>query len=203
MIFLISQSDIWVSALLFGPVETGYYVAASRLVFLTTFFAVLLNGLFTPRLSRLAVAEDLQPFEDMLRAVSALNAMTGLAVAILLAIFAKHIIYLIFGGGFEDSTVLLRILLFGQVGSLIVGPVGYALVVLNRSQALFVAALFGLAASIGSLAFFSIGGISQVEIAMSFALGNIVFQLAMFTSLNGAGVSALPSTRKLRGLISD
>lgn len=201
VIFLVSQSDIWISASVFSAEETGYYAAAARLILLTTFVASLVNGLFTPKLSRLARVDDLQSFEEMLRAMAFVNALSGFIVIVPLMLHAELVIYVIYGEGFESAGPLLRILLLGQIASVLVGPAGYALIVLNQGKVLIFSGMVGLVTSLGSLAIFSFWRLSQVELALSFAFGNITLQFAMFCVLKRSGVSALPSKKKVWGLI--
>ncbi len=201
MLFLASQSDIWISAYMFGATKTGYYAAAARVVFLATFMASLVNGLFTPKLAKLANGDDLLQFEDTLRAMSFINLLVGVIVIFFLMIFAEPIIYVIFGEGFGSSAMLLRILLFGQVASILVGPVGYALIVLHYGKMLSFCVATGLLIGLGAVSIFSIWGLTQEKLAFSFALGNITVQLAMFLVLKRQGVSALPSANKVRELI--
>lgn len=201
IIFLVSQSDIWISAIMFGAADTGFYAAASRIVFLTTFMASLINGLFTPKLSLLAASERMESFEEMLRAISLLNAISGFIVIIPLMSFAESVVTGVFGDGFERSGVLLRILLFGQIASVLVGPVGYALVILGQSRALLIAAMVGLITGLGLVLIFSIWGLNDVKLAFCFAVANIALQVTMFLSLKRSGVSALPSFRKIREAI--
>lgn len=199
--FLVSQSDIWISASVFGAAETGRYAAASRLVLLVTFVASLANGFFTPQLSILAENDDMGPFENMLRAVAFFNAFFGFIVVLVLFTFAEPIILLIFGEGFERSGVLLRILLLGQVASVLVGPVGYALIILHQGKTLLIGTMIGLVTGLGLVVFFAIWGLSQVELALSYAVGNVTLQLAMYLALKRLGVSALPSVTNVKETI--
>lgn len=201
LIFLVSQSDIWISAGMFGAAETGHYAAAARLILLTTFVAGLVNGIFSPKLAQLAKANNLIAFEDLLRAMSFINLLSGLIVYLLLLIFSADIIQLFFGKGFESSILLLRILLLGQVASIFVGPVTCALVVLQQARAILRSAVVGLVTGIGSVLIFSVWGLSQVELACSYALCNATFQFAMFLTLKRQGISALPAISKIRSAI--
>ena len=198
VMFLISQSDVWISASLFGASQTGYYAAASRLVIMTTFIASLVNGVFTPKLARFSKQGDLRRFQSLLRAASLINFLFGALAAAILVAFAPTIIQLVFGAGFESSVEILQVLILGQVASILVGPVGYALIILHEEKRLLEASLLGLLTSWGTVLVFSTGGVQPGELAASFGLGNAVFQFAMFVALKRVGFSALPSVRKFR-----
>ena len=197
IMFLISQSDVWISAGVFGANQTGHYVAASKLVLMTTFIASLVNGVLTPKLARLAKQGDSRRFESLLRAASLVNFLFGALLATVLVAFAAIIIEMVFGPGFEGSVEILQILILGQIASILVGPVGYALIILHQEKKLLNASMVGLVTCWGAVLILSLDGLHPKELAASFGLGNAAFQIAMFVALKRTGFSALPSVRKL------
>ena len=199
LLFLTSQSDIWISAYVFGPEKTGEYAAAAKVVLLVTFFASMINGWSIPDLARFKLEKDHTQFEMTLRASSFLNFLIGIFVTSLFYIFSEVLLTMIFGAGYTDAASILRILLLGQFVSVLVGPAGYGLVILDMARRTVLCSAIGFSVSVTiAMVFWAGGDFSILKLAIAYSVGNAVFQLLLFVAIRHLGISTLPSYRAFR-----
>ena len=144
---VLTQADIVAVSVFMGPAQAGVYTAAARVAQATGVALVAVNFVLAPRVARLFFAGKKDRLQREVS--SAANWSTLLmAAACAVVIPASPLILSLFGANFGGAADALRILMFGQLISAVIGPVGVALQMTGKQgqamRALGVAALLDL-----------------------------------------------------------
>lgn len=119
--------------LLGSSADVGVYFLALRV---TTFCSIILlaaNAIFAPYISQLDAAAETSKLQALYRQVA--QAVLGLSLVIGALVFlGGGILSRVAGTGFEEAVPITRVLLLGQLASLIAGPAGLTLTMTGRSH---------------------------------------------------------------------
>ncbi len=123
---VIDQAGVIVVGMAIGAGPSGLFAAASRLALVASFALIAINAVAAPVISRLHVTrqqDSLRHFTQNAARASALLSLVGGGVLFVWAVPALEL----FGSGFSQGAVTLRILLVGQLIHSSTGPVGILL----------------------------------------------------------------------------
>lgn len=172
--FLI-RSDILFLGSLRSASETGIYSAASRTAALVAFVLTAVSGVIAPIIGSRYAAGQMRELEQALRrVVLGTTAISLVVVATEMALAGP--ILSVFGPGFSQGAVALRILAAGQIFNAATGPVGLVLALAGHqnTMALISAASAGLAAIGYILAIPLLGGTgAAIVMAVAVAISNV------------------------------
>lgn len=116
--------DVVVVGSFVGPEEAGIYNVAARTAALVGSALWAVNAVVGPAISRLYYGERIDELRSLARQAALLVFWPTLAIGLVVAIAATPILGL-FGTGFSEGAVVLRILVVGQILNAATGAVGY------------------------------------------------------------------------------
>ncbi|WP_158590788.1 polysaccharide biosynthesis C-terminal domain-containing protein [Salinisphaera sp. LB1] len=122
-----TQTDVLMLAGIHGAASAGVYRAASRGAELVAFSLVVINMAIQPTISHLYTAGETQRLQRVLTAAARGALAMALPLALVLALFGKTILRLVFGDEFESGALCLAILCGAQVINAGAGPVALIL----------------------------------------------------------------------------
>jgi O-antigen/teichoic acid export membrane protein len=140
---LINQSDLLVLGILESSADVGVYAAGAKTAFLVSFVLTAVSAVLAPVFVRHHAAGDVAALRDAMRSGIRLLLWPSLAIAAVLFAWPELVLGA-FGGGFEEASTVVRVLVIGQLVNAITGPAGY-LLLLTGSQAT-VARVYGFSA---------------------------------------------------------
>ena len=166
--FGLTQVDILIVGYLLGDAAVGGYAAAARCAVYLTLFLVAVQRTVAPLISEHYARRDREDTQRILDVIAAAGGVPGLAAGILVFVFAEPVMRL-FGEGFGEAAVLLRILAVGQVVNCLTGASGVTMNMTGHHRAALVIQLsflvFGVAGTIVAAKYFGIAGVACVTAA--------------------------------------
>lgn len=122
-----SQSTKIVLGFLAQPGLVGFFEVASRMALLVAFTMSAVNVVMAPNISRLFNSGEHDKLQEAVTWSARAMLLTALPVALVLLIFGKNLIALLYGTEFAQANKALWILVIGQLASVVAGSVGYLL----------------------------------------------------------------------------
>lgn len=132
---IFQQAMNWVPVFVLGYLasdsEVGLFEMAKRAAQLTAFFLIATNSVLGPRISTLYSKGELAAIGPICQKV------TGLVVLLSLPVFLAYFLFPgalmgLFGNGFTEGRQLLVVLTIGQLVNVVMGPVGFILMMTGR-----------------------------------------------------------------------
>lgn len=120
LVMMIMQADVWLMGYYLGKDQVGVYNVASRF---TQPLAMVLGAVNTALWPRAAAASDREAVVAMMRKTFRLS-MAAALVAVLYAVCVPPAIPMLFGGGYEHSVMLGRLLCLRYAIALLISPLG-------------------------------------------------------------------------------
>jgi O-antigen/teichoic acid export membrane protein len=105
-----SSVEIWIAGLVLLPSATSMFGAAQRLSMLVVLPMTAMQVVFSPMVSRLAVADDRADLERVLRTGATIATAVTVVMALPLLLAPGAVLRLVFGAGFADAVVPLLLL---------------------------------------------------------------------------------------------
>jgi O-antigen/teichoic acid export membrane protein len=127
MSFINTQTDILMLASISGSESAGIYQAAVRSAEFVAFSLIIVNMAIQPTLSRLYASGDLERLQRVITASARATLLFAFPVALVMVVFAKPIMVMVFGQEFETGAICLIILSSAQVINAAMGSVGQIL----------------------------------------------------------------------------
>jgi O-antigen/teichoic acid export membrane protein len=127
MSFINTQTDILMLASISGSESAGIYQAAVRSAEFVAFSLIIVNVAIQPTLSRLYASGDLERLQRVITASARVALLLALPVALVMVVFAKPIMVMVFGQEFKAGANCLIILSSAQVINAAMGSVGQIL----------------------------------------------------------------------------
>ncbi|MBN1567880.1 MAG: polysaccharide biosynthesis C-terminal domain-containing protein [Acidobacteria bacterium] len=161
--------------------QVAVYHVAARTATLVTFLVVATNTVIAPEFARLHALKDIRGLERVAKRSSALVTFGSLPAVLFLMIFSENVMRF-FGDEFASGSLVLRILVLGQLANALAGCVGMVLTMTSKER-------LAMVVSIGSLIITAILWLAFIPTsgASGAALGSV---LGMFIG-NTAGMVAV------------
>ena len=122
-----TQTDVLMLAAMQGAEAAGIYQAAARGAELVAFSLVVVNMAIQPTISRLYAAGEMQKLQRVITTAARVTVALALPAALMLSLFGRPILGLVFGNEFERGALCLAILCGAQVINAGAGSVGQIL----------------------------------------------------------------------------
>jgi O-antigen/teichoic acid export membrane protein len=120
---LLGRSDLLMLGMLADTTAIGVYAVASRVTDLVAFALAAINVMFAPSIATLHARGDRAALQAMVTTTAWWAALSAVVVGLPLFVLAGTVLSL-FGDAFTSGTVVLRILLMGQIINAAAGSVG-------------------------------------------------------------------------------
>lgn len=141
----------WTDIIVLGMYEdsssVGIYAIAVNVSGLISFFLIAANSVVAPKFAALHYQGKTDELETLARKCTFGLAAVGVPAALLLGLLAVSTLNL-FGPGFADGALALRILLIGQIINVVVGPVGCILIMTGGERVVRNNAFLAVAANV-------------------------------------------------------
>jgi O-antigen/teichoic acid export membrane protein len=121
----IGQTGILILGIFRNDAEVGYYDAAVKIAMLTTFVLSAVNTMAAPKFSELFHSGEMGDLFYVAQKSSKLIFWTTVPILIILIVFGKPIICLLFGPGFKEAYGAMLLLVAGQFINSVSGSTGY------------------------------------------------------------------------------
>jgi O-antigen/teichoic acid export membrane protein len=141
---LLSRSDLLLLGVLTDTTSVGVYAVAARIADLVGFALTAVNVIFAPQIAALHARGDHAALQAAVTTTSWWVTLSALVIALPLFVMAEMVLSL-FGAAFTSGTVVLRILLVGQIVNAAAGSVGWMLTMTGHERQ--AAAVLGVAAA--------------------------------------------------------
>jgi O-antigen/teichoic acid export membrane protein len=125
MTFLIGQTGILMLGMFRSEAEVGYYAVAVRMATLTTFVLGAVNSMAAPKFSELFHGEKMNELFYVARKSAKLIFWTTTPILIVLVLFGKPILGILFGPDFTAAYGAMVLLVAGQFINSVSGSTGY------------------------------------------------------------------------------
>ncbi len=119
-----TQTDVLMLAAMQGTESAGIYGAAARGAELVAFSLVVVNMAIQPTISRCYAAGEMQRLQRVITTAARVTVALALPAALILSLFGRPILGLVFGNEFERGALCLAILCGAQVVNAGAGSVG-------------------------------------------------------------------------------
>lgn len=188
-----SQTDIIMLGILTSGEDVGIYRVAVQGATLVTFGFTVLNMVIGPQISRLYCAGDMIRLQRMVTLSARLGLFTALPIAVVLVVFGKPILGVVFGDDYVGAHMALAILCIGQVVSAGMGSVASLLVLTGNesetTKGFLAAAITNVIMNLVLVPFFGIEG-AALSSAISIAALNILLARKVYAqlSINSAAI---------------
>jgi O-antigen/teichoic acid export membrane protein len=145
---LLSRSDLLMLGMLADTTSVGIYAVASRVTDLVAFALTAINVIFAPNIAALHARGDHAALQAMVTTTAWWAALSALVIGLPLFVLAGTVLSL-FGDAFTSGTVVLRILLVGQIVNVAAGSVGPMLTMTGHERQAAIVLGVAAAAQIG------------------------------------------------------
>ncbi len=148
---IFQQAMNWVPVLVLGYLATdsdvGLFEMAKRAAQLTAFFLIATNSVLGPRISTLYSKGEIHAIGPICQKVTGLVVLLSMPVFLAYFFFPSALMSL-FGNGFTEGRHLLVVLTIGQLVNVVMGPVGFILMMTGRERKMrnIIAMSFGILA---------------------------------------------------------
>lgn len=124
MTFLIGQTGVLIIGIFKPEAEVGYYSISVRLATLTAFFLSSVNSIAAPKFSELFHNNKMDDLFRIAQKSAQLIFWSSLPILLILAVFGKFILSILYGNDFKIAYFPMLILIFGQFVNAISGSTG-------------------------------------------------------------------------------
>jgi len=130
----LAQSSVWIIATLLPPADIAAYGLAARLMATITIFSSVIYATMPPHIVRMLTNGQLSRLESTIRALASINLVVSAPALLVLMLFPGAVLVAIFGGGYSDSTVPVRILAFAALVNMATGIRGQVLLLSGNQR---------------------------------------------------------------------
>ena len=181
VLFVQTQTEIWIVAAFRSSEEVAIYGAASRIVYFVGVPLVIVNSVVTPFISQLYAQGKRDELQGALRYIATLASIPGFLVASGFLLVGGPILALVFGDFYRQAATVLAVLSIGLLVSVWVGSGGFTLMMTGHQVLAMVIATTS-AAITATAALVAVGpyGLTGVAVASGggWAMQNIFMWLA-------------------------
>ena len=167
LLFIWSQSDIWIVGSFRPSQDVAIYGAAIRLIGLVNIPSIILNSVLPPIISQLSSQKRTRELERILRTATTITAFPSAMILAVLAILATDVLEILFGTYYRASAPILIVLSIGQLVNVAAGSCGELLLFTGNQGSMMKISGFSAAVTIvTSLTLVQIWGNLGVAIAV-------------------------------------
>ncbi|MCI5150613.1 MAG: hypothetical protein D3916_14720 [Candidatus Electrothrix sp. MAN1_4] len=197
MVFILSQSGLWVMGAFGSDAEVATYGAAIRLVLLTSMTLMVINTVLPPLIVHLHTDNQTKRLEKVLRTTATIAAIPSLAVLLCYIFLGGWILETVFGEYYRTGTTVLMITSLGQAVNVLVGSCGYVLIMTGHNHVIMFISIVSAIIALGS-SLLLVQNYGSTGVAIGYTIAMIVQQLAMLLFARyRCGVWTHASLRKL------
>ena len=200
-----TQTDVLMLAAMQGAEAAGIYQAAARGAELVAFSLVVVNMAIQSTISRLYAAGEMQRLQRVITTAARVTVALALPAALMLSLFARPILGLVFGSEFERGALCLVILCGAQVVNAGAGSVGLILKMTGHERDAALGMAFGAFTNVVlNTALVPVWGIDGAALAtgMSLIVWNVFLVARVWKRLSldstALGTMALPRLKSRR-----
>lgn len=179
-LYAISQMDLWIMGATRAPAEVAVYGAAARLVTTLAMPLLIVNAVLPPVIADLYGRGEVARLEETLRRTAALAALPALAVMVLITVFGRQLLELVYGPYYRAGWIVLLILGVGQLINVLAGSCGTTLMMTGHQNTMMFISVFS-ATLMAVLAIVLGSRWGGVGVAVAAATGITVQNILMWT----------------------
>jgi len=170
-VIILSRADIWLVGALNTKEDVALYASAVRFVVLINSSLMIINAFLPPFISELYTKMEFEKLENILRTSALIAGIPAFIFLILLILFSKSILSLIYGDFYTNANTILIILSLGQLMNVISGACGFVLMMTGNQTINFINTLITVIYSlITAFLFNHFWGSTGIAIAFSTAI---------------------------------
>jgi O-antigen/teichoic acid export membrane protein len=182
LLFVLAQADLWVLGIFHVEGGVALYGAGSRLAILILTPLLIINAVIPPHVAELHTKKRKAEFEQIMRSTATISGIIGFFLFILLGIFGKPILGIIFGEYYRNAATVLLLLSFGQFVTVWAGSCGIALMMTGHQILMMVITVVSGVISI-LLAIALVKQYGPEGVAFATTMGLVFQSLAMVTAV--------------------
>ncbi len=197
-VFFNNQADIWIVAAFLSHQDVAVYGVVLRLALLVLLPGMIVNAVIAPQIVRLFELNKLDQLERVLRLGAFVSGVPAVLALVIVAIFGKEILTILFGSNYAWASFTLVILCAGRVVNALTGSCGQCLLLCGHQVLMMKStAVFSVLALISAAIAAQYWGI--VGVACCFAFGMSVQNIAHYLWVKKLiGVSTLATIHALK-----
>ena len=180
VVTMLSQALLWLPQVFvgvwMGTAEVAQLSIALKTSMLVGIVLVSVNMLVAPRFAAHYDRGDLHEFRSLFKSTLRLSLGLSTPIIICLFLFSPYLVK-VFGDAYIGASVLLKILLFGELVNVMCGSVGYALIMTGNEKYLRNSSLLALTTSV-ILSYFLIHQYGLLGCAIAYSISIIVYNLS-------------------------
>ncbi len=178
MMFILSQSGLWVMGGVGSDAEVASYGAAIRLVLLTSMTLTIINTILPPLIVHLYADSQKERLEKILRSTATIAAIPALALLFCYIFWGGWILEIIFGEYYRMGATVLMITSLGQAVNVLVGSCGYLLIMTGHNHAMMLISIVSSIIALGG-SLLLVQDYGSTGVAIGYTIAMFVQQLAM------------------------
>ncbi len=179
LITVLSQALLWLppvfAGIWMGSVEVAQLSIAQRTAMLVGIILVSVNMLAAPRFAAYYEQGKVDEFSQLFKSTLRLTLSFAIPIIVCLFLLSPYLVFL-FGDDYIDASILLKIVLLGELVNVICGSVGYALIMTGNEKDLRNSALIALLASL-LLNYFLVQQYGMLGCAIAYSLSIGLYNL--------------------------
>lgn len=138
----LSQADLLILGILRPGEEVALYGAALRLIVFVGMPLMMVNAIIQPWIASLYKAGNKFELEHLLRTTALISGMPSLIILVVMAVYGKWILDIVFGSAFQNAATVLQILAIGRVVHVWTGSCGMLLAMTGHQVVMMKISLF-------------------------------------------------------------
>ncbi|MCI5157515.1 MAG: flippase [Candidatus Electrothrix sp. AUS1_2] len=178
MMFILSQSGLWVMGAFSSDAEVAAYGAAIRLVLLTSMTLTIINTIIPPLIVHLHADNQKERLEKILISTATIAAIPALTLLFCYIFFGSWILELVFGEYYRRGATVLMITSLGQAVNVLVGSCGYVLIMTGHNHAMMLITIASAIIALGG-SLLLVQNYGGTGVAIGYTVAMFVQQLAM------------------------
>jgi O-antigen/teichoic acid export membrane protein len=182
MVFVLTQSDIWILGAFGSKEGIAIYGVAARLVLLTTMPLLVANAILPPLIARMHAQDDNKSLERLLQSVATLTGLPAFIFLLIFNLWASELMGLFYGDYYKSGGVLLVILGIGQIVNVLVGSCGYTLIMTGHQRTMLVISIVSTCIAV-YISITTVADYGVVGVACAYSGAMVFQQLAMLFSV--------------------
>ncbi len=167
----LSQADVWLAGALILPASVAIYCAAQRMLGVLTIPLQITGTAIISLVPELIAKKKIKQLQEMVGLATFVSGIPGILIGTVLFLFPEAILSFVFGEFYAQAAFILKILVAGQLISVLTGPCEIVLAMAgHQNKTMAVNAIAAIAIfTLGPLGI-HLGGISGLAVAMCGAL---------------------------------
>jgi len=184
LLFVLSQSALWILAMFRPDEEVAVYGAAARISLLLSMAFTVVNAVVLPLIAKLNAEGEMDRLEKILRFTATAAIMPAIPVLLFFVFFGGWVLDVVFGDYYRQGAQVLAILSIAQGVVVVCGSCGYVLIMTGCREALILITIVSVATGVGLglMSAEQYGGVG-VAVATSIAITEQQILMLIYTKL--------------------